>query len=154
MVGERILQATALALLVAVGTLMYACKGQPEKDELATAAMDGDLSRVKDLFAIVGTFDYHGAEYPPPITSAAVADQYEVVNFILDHGGSINVIDGGGFTTLSKLLIYKNREMIEYLLLRGAELNDKDRAFLTGITGEDGVRIRQICADLKIICVN
>ncbi len=150
--GKLYVRSLVLSILLAAGSMLTSCRDWNEKGELATAAMEGDLSRVKELFLVVGTFDFYGAEYPPPITIAAIANNYEVVSFIIESGGSVNVVDGGGFSTLGTLLIYKNKEMVEFMMSHGAGLNDRDIESLSRTSGPNRGEIAGICSELGLIC--
>jgi ankyrin repeat protein len=56
-----------------------------------------------------------------PLHSASAAGQLEVCRALLDAGADVNAVQHGGYTALLDAAANKNRELVDFLLERGAD---------------------------------
>jgi len=56
-----------------------------------------------------------------PLHSASAAGQLEVCRVLLDAGADVNAVQHGGYTALLDAAANKNRELVDFLLERGAD---------------------------------
>jgi len=61
-----------------------------------------------------------------PLVSAVVTDNAELVNFMLDHGADMTMVDGDGDTALATAIQFRNRPLTDLLLARGSDLHSVD----------------------------
>ncbi|MCF6776219.1 ankyrin repeat domain-containing protein [Thiotrichales bacterium 19X7-9] len=81
----------------------------------------GDLDEVKGLLSGQSVnFNINGQT---PLHLAAMFNQLEIINYLLDHGADINARDRYGNTALFYAVLNGHLSIVEQLLWRGAEAN-------------------------------
>ena len=106
--------------------------------ELKRAAADGDISTVRRLVESEGV-DVNGGDLSgyPPIFSAAVYGQDEIVAYLLSKGADPNKANDRGTTPLMGAAMNNQASIVRYLLAHGADgtlkdirgMNAADRAY-------------------------
>ncbi|KAJ1729302.1 hypothetical protein LPJ61_003593 [Coemansia biformis] len=95
------------------------------------AASDGDLARVRALVegdsAMANASDENGYT---PLHAAASWKHLQVLRYLLDNGGSVNIVDADGDTPLH---ICEDRECAALLLSRGADPEKRNHEGLTPV---------------------
>lgn len=111
-------------------------EGIPEKD-LQTAVITGDVEAVKQHIAAgsdLNVQDPFGGS--SPLITAAVFDQKEIAELLIDAGADINFQNNEGSTALISAAFFGRPEIVQLLLDHDADRNIKNKY---GTTAYDNV---------------
>ncbi|KAI7851420.1 ankyrin repeat-containing domain protein [Circinella umbellata] len=98
-------------------------KGEQTKDNLWIAAGDGQLDRVKELIESGIDVNSHD-EYGYTALHAAVSyNQKEILDYLLEKGGNINIED---FEKDTPLYVAETLDMARFLIDKGAKASHKN----------------------------
>ena len=131
-----LLISAALALaLVAIGAVACTEKPPPPGIDIWTAVAQGNVDAVKQHIAagtdINRTFVAKGVPGSggTPLHIAALTDQKEIAELLLENGADINARakDEFGATPLSWAAFLGNKRVVEFLVEAGADVNASDR---------------------------
>ncbi|KAI9479256.1 hypothetical protein LPJ78_002676 [Coemansia sp. RSA 989] len=96
-----------------------------------TAASEGDIERVKELVGsdrkLVNAKDPNGYT---PLHAAASWKHLQLLKYLLDNGGDVNIVDSDGDTPLH---ICEDKQCAELLLKHGADMERKNKEGLTPV---------------------
>lgn len=106
---------------------------EPTGDFLTGAAIDGNLEAVK-LFIAAGYSPDHKAGGTPPIVSAAMFGQPDVVKYLIEAGADVNATDEVNTTALSRVATDCDKTDIVRLLMKaGARADIKSAGGMNAI---------------------
>lgn len=96
--------------------------------DIYDACLKGKMERVKELIEkgtdINKGYPYNRAHLTP-ICYAAVAGHIEIVNYLLDHGASINDCGENGSTALMNAAVAGHMDIVDLLITQGSDVSVK-----------------------------
>ncbi|KAJ2841876.1 hypothetical protein IWW36_006110 [Coemansia brasiliensis] len=123
-----------------------------QKANIWTAASEGNIERVKELIdsnrRLVNAKDANGYT---PLHAAASWKHLQLLKYLLDNGGEVNIVDSDGDTPLH---ICEDKQCAELLLKHGADMEKKNKEGLspvyTTLENEATEVTELLCARLNI----
>eukprot|EP00057_Strongylocentrotus_purpuratus_P004968 XP_003729875.2 PREDICTED: E3 ubiquitin-protein ligase MIB2 isoform X3 [Strongylocentrotus purpuratus] len=89
---------------------------------LGCSAAKGDVRMMKFL---VGKGAFIENDHKAPLYQSTLANKYEAVEYLLDQGADVHAVNPQGFTCLAKACELGFFQCAHYLLMHGADLNQK-----------------------------
>lgn len=119
---------------------------------LMLAAFNGDLSQMKYLIAAGADINQRNKKnllmmYNSPLDYAVYGKQKQAVDLLLAQGVDINQRDPSGMSPVQKCGLYKNYQMLYYLVEKGAILTNEDRINIM-VMAADGVFLDEQSAQI------
>lgn len=94
--------------------------GDSEPDNLWVACTNGDIGRLQELLSQSMTINQQDEYGFSPLHAAVSYSQVELLRYVLEQGGDVNIRDAEGDTPL---LVCESPEVFEILVAAGADPN-------------------------------
>ena len=98
-------------------------EANPDLEDLVDAIRQGHMDTIARILTSTPALIHElHPRYDSPLRVACCAGQVKAVEYLLDHGGSVNYVSAGGGTLLFWASFHKQAEVVRLLLARGANV--------------------------------
>lgn len=121
-----------------------------DEEQLAAAAVQGDVHAVRYLIALGANLNGGGGDGFTPFVSAAMLSHEEVAALLMEAGADVITADKNGLTPLMQVMsACPSSELVQKMIDRGANVNAKATNGVTALSLATAVNCDPVVATLK-----
>ena len=118
----------SIALAIGLSSwLIISQKREVAEYELMAAAAQGDTNRIRQLIPKIDVNARFGGDGETALHRAAARGHLSAVNLLVDHGANVNAVDEQGATPLLAATYSSHKEVVVFLLQRGATVDAQEK---------------------------